>query len=1004
MAECGLTDEDLSLFVFNYLAEGAEPQSGCGASAEDRLYSDFPEIDLSQLDVNDLDTGSCLGELQWDSEQSDISSSHYSTDGSELFQIIEEENEALLAALTATLGDIAVDDVSLSAFGVEAEQLGAVSSPAPPVSQPDEASLLRKLLLAPQSAQLTYERQKGSRVSRHGAGNRKPQSRRPFLKEEEGGGKANSTCQHRPFTELHKYLTSATCPPQLKAAGSHLSNTDPSNPGWTTQHHQSHHQQGEAQHHGDDCLSSDDANEESNCFSDRIGNGNGGGNGKQGQGVPPCFAPIQSEDVGVSAESHWTESCQFSTGAELHSVVELISYMHTYCLPVRKWPTTPPWCSGKRDKSDCSVLPNPGGERASRSNASVLNAVPCQAISSPAPERNVRKFPQMSMLRELLENNIALDVSKPYRLHNPLYPALVYTDSPANRQPEPGQAVLEKARRGSGKRKTEAGDAVKKPEAACLAVRRSLRLNPQLSDVLSCSVEGASARSLARGDSGKATKEARPLRVEGRLEQEEQVAEVEVDCSGRRLCDSGTHMVSDDRLPSPNPMQWPEEDGNEESSSPPDLPANTLIPCFHIVEDPRACTAQDLPLNANKMQEAKTSRKLAKPTSLLLSPESESDSKDSPLENKAFEQTLSVELCGTAGLTPPTTPPHKTARDDPFKSALKIAPGGGHEVNRSLSPKRLVKKQLEDTELYAYLSKAAVVPAQGDGRKGKRAYSRCFGDHDYCQLYSSEPEPDRKVLRLWELPRHSGQHSLKAKCDPYGEKRQKLSPAHGHGPNTEQLEQNKTLLGQSSNKKTMKDQEIRAKLYQHFGYPEQALPEEEKQHMLEDNERDSDSHYRCSDQRQGERVKKPGANPESQPPPPSGSSHPDPQPQLRTTLPADGILSGRSAPSPQRSHSSGSPQSRSPERPESVRDDDGDRYLLEGQNLEEGEFFEKTNQRDKRNLAIDEHRIVYVGKLTCGMTRSEVMRRFEAFGEIEECKVLACEKGLQCGGFGTRSR
>eukprot|EP00062_Callorhinchus_milii_P020281 gi/632975766/ref/XP_007904412.1/ PREDICTED: peroxisome proliferator-activated receptor gamma coactivator 1-beta-like isoform X5 [Callorhinchus milii] len=658
MAECGLTDEDLSLFVFNYLAEGAEPQSGCGASAEDRLYSDFPEIDLSQLDVNDLDTGSCLGELQWDSEQSDISSSHYSTDGSELFQIIEEENEALLAALTATLGDIAVDDVSLSAFGVEAEQLGAVSSPAPPVSQPDEASLLRKLLLAPQSAQLTYERQKGSRVSRHGAGNRKPQSRRPFLKEEEGGGKANSTCQHRPFTELHKYLTSATCPPQLKAAGSHLSNTDPSNPGWTTQHHQSHHQQ---------------------------------------------------------------------------------------------------------------------------------------------------------------------------------------------------------------------------------------------------------------------------------------------------------------------------------------------------VEDPRACTAQDLPLNANKMQEAKTSRKLAKPTSLLLSPESESDSKDSPLENKAFEQTLSVELCGTAGLTPPTTPPHKTARDDPFKSALKIAPGGGHEVNRSLSPKRLVKKQLEDTELYAYLSKAAVVPAQGDGRKGKRAYSRCFGDHDYCQLYSSEPEPDRKVLRLWELPRHSGQHSLKAKCDPYGEKRQKLSPAHGHGPNTEQLEQNKTLLGQSSNKKTMKDQEIRAKLYQHFGYPEQALPEEEKQHMLEDNERDSDSHYRCSDQRQGERVKKPGANPESQPPPPSGSSHPDPQPQLRTTLPADGILSGRSAPSPQRSHSSGSPQSRSPERPESVRDDDGDRYLLEGQNLEEGEFFEKTNQRDKRNLAIDEHRIVYVGKLTCGMTRSEVMRRFEAFGEIEECKVLACEKGDQYG-------
>ncbi|GCB70728.1 hypothetical protein scyTo_0008658, partial [Scyliorhinus torazame] len=254
MADCTLMDEDFSLFVFNYLTENAESQFG-SVAGEDRLYSDFPEIDLSQLDVNDLDSVSCLSELQWDNDQTEISSSQYSTDDSELFEIIEEENEALLAALTETLDDIQVDDVSLSAFkeladGVVTDSLetASLSTPdgSPSTTKADEPSLLRKLLLTPQNVHLNYERQKRSNMTSHASSNYKSKSHRPSLKVEgPQSNKPRSTCQrqHRAFTELHKHLTSTTCPSLFKTDDSKLTNKDQSSSVWTSQYHQSHHQQ-----------------------------------------------------------------------------------------------------------------------------------------------------------------------------------------------------------------------------------------------------------------------------------------------------------------------------------------------------------------------------------------------------------------------------------------------------------------------------------------------------------------------------------------------------------------------------------------------------------------------------------------------------------------------------------------------------------------------------------------------------------------------------------------
>ncbi|XP_051869901.1 peroxisome proliferator-activated receptor gamma coactivator 1-alpha isoform X2 [Pristis pectinata] len=1052
MADCSLTDEDFSSFVFDYLTENAESQYG-SVAGEDRLYSDFPEIDLSQLDVTDLDSVSCLSELQWDNDQTEISSSQYSTDDSELFETIEEENEALLAALTETLDDIQVDDVSLSAFkeltdGVVTDLLETASLPtpdgSPPSTKADEPSLLRKLLLAPQNVQLNYERQKESNTVRHASSNQKSKSQRSSFKVDgPQGSKPHSTCQrqHRPFTELHKHLTSTVRPPLFKTDDSKITNKDQSNPVWTSQYHQSHHQQGESEDDGDvddDCVN-DSANKELDCFND------GNREHKQGHHVlqngASCIASIKSEDMTASAKNNWTKNSQFTTEAELCSVVELIKYMHTYCLPPRKYPlvTTQQDDSGnasnKKQTNDCPLqrFIHPSIEKQKLSNSLKINLSSRQGRSTPdLCKRNVRKLSKSSILRELLEKNFAVDVSKPYRLHNPLYPVLVCTHSSDNSQTILSQVVpkhegdsayytetinitLKKDRKKCCKNKAaKMGDTVKKQESTCLAVRRSLRLNPQVSGILSIDLESASAGSLTRVNLEGTPKESGSSNVQMKFEGEgcEQVAEIEIDYSGQQLCGSGTHIVPNDQRyrQSCNRVHWTEENNNEESSFTTDLPTVSMVPCCNIVEDHQAFTAQDFPLNETKMQENKTSRKLAKPTSLLLSPESESDCKESPLENKPFEQVLSVELCGTAGLTPPTTPPHKTTQDDPFKTAIKIDSSVNNTINQlptknhwsSLS-KSLINKHPEQTELYAYLSKATVTPVQTEGKKVKRSYTRCFGDHDYCQLYRSETETEKNVLRLYELPNSSSHQNGKETYDDYSlcsDKKQKMSPIPNQGPNGKKVEISKKLSVQSSNKKPMRDQEIRAKLFKHFGYPEEAITDEVKQNTLEDNDCGPNECCYHSDAKLLTGMKRPGTTSPDQSP--SLSSHKNAQ-----SLPKDSLHAQEHQLDEERTEScsnqqhkitSGSPltQFRSPVKRESVRNGRHDKCLY-GRQIWNDEDFENANRRDRRNKAVDECRIIYIGKLACNITPAELKRRFEVFGEIEECKLLTQDRGVKYG-------
>ncbi|KAK7922365.1 hypothetical protein WMY93_009267 [Mugilogobius chulae] len=61
-----------------------------GEVCSDRLDSDFPDIDLSQLDPSDFDSVNCLSELQWCSDQENQASPasiHYSSSPDQLFQV-----------------------------------------------------------------------------------------------------------------------------------------------------------------------------------------------------------------------------------------------------------------------------------------------------------------------------------------------------------------------------------------------------------------------------------------------------------------------------------------------------------------------------------------------------------------------------------------------------------------------------------------------------------------------------------------------------------------------------------------------------------------------------------------------------------------------------------------------------------------------------------------------------------------------------------------------------
>ncbi|XP_061816932.1 peroxisome proliferator-activated receptor gamma coactivator 1-alpha isoform X2 [Nerophis lumbriciformis] len=191
------------------------------------LCPDLPELDLSELDVSDLDADGFLGGLKWYSDQSEIISAQYGNEASNLFEIDEENEANLLAVLTETLDSIPVDEDGLPSFEALADgdvtNASDQSCPSSPEDlpatpeEPEEPSLLKKLLLAPANTQLGYNQYTGSKAQNHAAGSnnnhriRPPpavvKTESPWSSKTRGVSSQQNRSLRRPCTELLKYLT-----------------------------------------------------------------------------------------------------------------------------------------------------------------------------------------------------------------------------------------------------------------------------------------------------------------------------------------------------------------------------------------------------------------------------------------------------------------------------------------------------------------------------------------------------------------------------------------------------------------------------------------------------------------------------------------------------------------------------------------------------------------------------------------------------------------------------
>nr|XP_015307607.1 PREDICTED: peroxisome proliferator-activated receptor gamma coactivator 1-beta isoform X4 [Macaca fascicularis] len=876
--DCGaLLDEELSSFFLNYLAD-----TQGGGSGEEQLYADFPELDLSQLDASDFDSATCFGELQWCPENSETEPNQYSPDDSELFQI-DSENEALLAELTKTLDDIPEDDVGLAAFPAldGGDALSCTSaSPAPssappspvpekpsaPAPEVDELSLLQKLLLATSYPTSSSDTQKEGSAWRQ-AGLRS-KSQRPCVKVDSTQDKKApmTQSQSRSCTELHKHLTSAqSC---LQDRG--LQSPRLQSPRLPAK---------EDEEPGEDCPSPQPA-PASPQDSLALGRADPG-------------APVSQEDM--------------------QAMVQLIRYMHTYCLPQRKLPPQAP-----------EPLPK------ACSN-------PSQQVRSRPWSRHPSKasWAEFSILRELLAQDVLCDVSKPYRLATPVYAFLTPRSRP--RPPKDSQA--------------SPGHPSSVEEVRIAASPKSTGPRPSL-------------RPLRLEVKGEVHQPARLQQEEEEDEEEEEEEEEEEKEEeeewGRKRPGRG--------------LPWTKLGRKLESSVCPVRRSRRLNP-----ELGPWLTFADEPLVPSEPQDS--------PRCLMLT----LSQSDPTFGKKSFEQTLTVELCGTAGLTPPTTPPYKPTEEDPFKPDIKHSLGKEIALNlpspEGLSLKatpgaahKLPKKHPERSELLSHLRHATAQPASQAGQK--RPFSCSFGDHDYCQVLRPEGILQRKVLRSWEP---SGVH-----LEDWPQQGAPRAEAQSPG-----REEDRSCGAGAPPKDSMllRDHEIRASLTKHFGLLETALEEEELASckspeydtVFEDSSSSSGESSFLPEEEEEEGEEEEEDNEEED----SGVS-----PTCSDHCPYQSPPSKASRQLCSRSRSSSGSSSCHSWSPATRRN-----FRCESR----GPCSDRTpsirHARKRREKAIGEGRVVYIRNLSSDMSSRELKRRFEVFGEIVECEVLTRSKRGKKYGF-----
>ncbi|XP_024913106.1 peroxisome proliferator-activated receptor gamma coactivator 1-alpha isoform X2 [Cynoglossus semilaevis] len=749
------------------------------------LCPDLPELDLSELDVSDLDADSFLGGLKWYSDQSEIISTQYGNEASNLFEIDEENEANLLAVLTETLDSIPVDEDGLPSFEAladgdvtNASDQSCPSSPdgSPRTPEPEEPSLLKKLLLAPANSQLSYNQYTGGKAQNHAASSnhriRPPpaviKTESPWNGKARGGSSQQNRPVRRPCTELLKYLTatddillhtkasdakstwggassreknglgigassSSSSPSSsstssfssLSSTSSSSSNSSKKKSAVSSQQQQQpqqqHHQRGESRAAGECSVAGVGAGKWQRCTHD------GGIEELEGASIPVghrtsiCGHARPKLEHGLPSE----EGRPPGDAGRL-AAARFIRYMHSYSLPPREVSHS---CEHCREAAGATQASR-GFGRQGRSKKSGASHVPPKHITVTIKKRDGKLG--HPLLSQLL-------TSKPRPSQYSSHPQSKITSLPISQGKSTGKR---------SKRLPKTISKVKEEESRRVSQAEKQDYVPLLSP-LSFDFESW----VSQTDPGMYTGSGLELDLPIQVGYGEDANHYDDD-DGVDDADDDDHLMGS---PAAGLSQGPRSPFFPDTRN-----AEPTPPCItqgqghlHRQALSKHPDDQGLPL-------------LAKPTTLPLplTPESPNDHKGSPFENKTIERTLSVEIAGTPGLTPPTTPPHKVSQENPFKASLKtkLSPCSSSALAckrarlTELGPSTLApapgasgggpnRKGPEQTELYAQLSKASTaLPYAATQRtlagslnehcstsNSKRSVSRGHSDHDYCQ-------------------------------------------------------------------------------------------------------------------------------------------------------------------------------------------------------------------------------------------------------------------------------
>ncbi|CAM9460258.1 unnamed protein product [Lampetra planeri] len=399
--------------------------------------------------------------------------------------------------------------------------------------------------------------------------------------------------------------------------------------------------------------------------------------------------------------------------------------------------------------------------------------------------------------------------------------------------------------------------------------------------------------------------------------------------------------------------------------------------------------------------------------SLPLTPNSPGEGKSfsSSFENKTLDRTLSAELSSTAGLTPPTTPPHKQQHLDSLLSfraskhkqtALgRCESGAAKRVRGSLvvacaggAAGGVGGRALEQSELYAQLRKAMVGKPAGQGaggerRVGKKPSPRLFGDHDYCQAATAAP---RCVLIA---PPHVGhahhrQHQRRPTpaapapvlaVTPAAAPAQTLAAAPWARRAAPRVRRD-SLRSEVSAESCEAAEEEAAARRKYDGERLSQCSSSSSSGVFDSDDEDPEEGDAEKLHRSGKTAPPPPQQPPCVParPEPGRESRSAPRVSPELDVQEPGGLRQRR---------------RGGDRHAGYECDEYERSKREEHRREyEKREIERAKQRERqREKAFEERRVVHVGRLPSDLSRSDLQKRFEVFGDIEECVINLRDNG-----------